>query len=68
MYKIYVKGAKNCVAIMQLSSVKGLLTLPFVWFRNICPKPRFIGIIHPEYLLYLCRRNQAYRSYEREKN
>lgn len=38
MYKIYVKGAKNCVAIMQLSSVKGLLTLPFVWFRNICPK------------------------------
>ena len=38
MYKIYVKGAKNCVVIMQLSSVKDLLTLLFVWFRNICPK------------------------------
>ena len=63
MYKIYVKGAKNCVAIMQLSSDLWSLHAPFVWFRNICPKPRFIGIIHPEYLLYLCRRNQAYKNY-----
>ena len=38
MYKIYVKGAKNCVAIMQLSSDLWSLHAPFVWFRNICPK------------------------------
>lgn len=41
----------------------GHLALPFVWFRNICPKPRFIGIIPPEYLLYLCGRHQTYKNY-----
>ena len=40
MYKIYVKGAKNCVVIMQLSSDLWSLHAPFVWFRNICPKVR----------------------------
>ena len=63
MYKIYVKGAKNCVVIMQLSSDIWPPCAAFVWFRNICPKPRFIGIIHQKYLLYLCRRNQAYKNY-----
>lgn len=38
MYKIYVKGAKNCVAIVQLSSVKDLLTLPICVVSEYLPK------------------------------